>query len=110
MIQEMVFTKRISLGLSAQVFDPMGLVVGFMVKFKLQMREITKLELDWDQPLPEELQQEWRRLVTEAVHTEEVKFPRAIVHPNRVGNCELVGYWDGSDGAYGGMVLSLIHI
>ena len=29
MIQEMVFTKRISLGLSAQVFDPMGLVVGF---------------------------------------------------------------------------------
>ena len=69
--------------------------------FKIAMREVVNHELDWDAPLPDDLQARWTSLMTAAVTNEPLTFPRSL----KTGSCtdavELIGFWDGSDVAYG---------
>jgi len=49
-------TKRCVLSLMARLFDPLGLLSPVIVNTKIMMQRLWKLQLDWDDPLPSDLQ------------------------------------------------------
>jgi len=52
------------------------------------------------------LQNEWKELIIACVKSSPISIPRTIFHKNCIGRPEFIGYWDGSDQAYDGIVYS----
>ena len=104
-IETVQFTKRKILSLINGFFDPSGMISAYLIKFKIFMRTVTSYpDLDWDTPLPAQLQDIWRGLVREIVVAEQIVFPRGTKPASAVGRPEIIGYWDGSDVAYTAVV------
>ena len=62
------------------------------------------MEVNWDTPLPEKHQKEWLLAVKELILSDMVSFPRSLRVDGVVDRCEVVGYFDGSDLAFAGVV------
>ena len=64
------------------------------------MKEITNLKKDWDDYLPDDIKQSWKKMIMEIVEGDPIVFPRKVVgvcHGNIDQEyCEVIGYWDGS--------------
>ncbi len=54
-----VWTKRLILKLSATVYDPLGLIAPYTVKARSILQELWKVDIDWDQQIPEEFSKRW---------------------------------------------------
>ena len=104
MIATFQFTKRVALQLSAQLYDPLGLLTAYLVNFKLAMRDITIHQIDWDQELPHAMQERWRKLVIDVIAADPVVFQRSLRSDDVVGHPEIVAYFDGSDQAFAAVV------
>ncbi|XP_063436301.1 uncharacterized protein LOC134717737 [Mytilus trossulus] len=52
-------TKRYILRQSSKIFDPLGLLSPVTVKAKIFMQSLWKLNLEWDEILPEDIQSKW---------------------------------------------------
>ena len=99
-----MLTKRIVLSQVNGIYDPMGLSCPFTTKAKvlLQMMWMGKLRgLNWDDPLPDEVKDEWIQFFQEMFHMEDIEFCRCIQPDGSVGNPILVIFSDGSEAAYG---------
>ena len=100
-----VFTKRKLLSIISSFYDPMGIISAYLVIFKIMMRETTALpDLGWDDPLPEEMQEDWKKAIKMLVSRDEVVFDRGTKPTNAMGRPELIGYWDGSLLAYAALL------
>ena len=81
------------------------ILAAYLVIYKIMMRKTTALpDLDWDTPLPEELQKDWKTAIKLLVEQEEVVFDRGTTPVNALGRPELVCYWDGSLLAYAALL------
>ena len=104
-LEDEVFTRRKVLSIISSFYDPMGLISAYLVIFKIMMRETTALpDLDWDDPLPKEMQEDWKSAIRMLVEQEEIVFDRCTRPSNALGRPELVGYWDGSLLAYAALL------
>ena len=54
------FTRRGVLSTVNSIYDPLGFVAPTVITGKLFLREILQETIDWDAPLPEEKQAEWK--------------------------------------------------
>lgn len=59
------------------IFDPLGLVAPVVVTGKLLLREITKGNFDWDDPLPDDFIQQWADWKESLVVLQDLHVPRA---------------------------------
>ena len=73
------FTKRTLTGLVAGVFDPLGLVTPITAGLKLDLHELCKLRLDWDDPVPVGLLDKWVTNIGKIQELQGVEFQRAVV-------------------------------
>lgn len=99
-----VLTKRMVLSQINGIYDPLGLATPFTVRAKMLMRKLWlggAKSLDWDDPMPEVMRDEWIQFFVELFEMEKVKFPRCIKPVDAVGDPILVMFSDGSDEAYG---------
>ena len=103
-IAAMTFTKRLCLQAAAQNFDPLGLIASYTVRFKLLLKEIVAKEYGWDDVLADNLQKEWKDLLTEVLCLPELVFPRSISHGLAVSRPEIIAFADGSTVAFGSIV------
>ncbi|XP_055527173.1 uncharacterized protein LOC129719790 [Wyeomyia smithii] len=55
------YTKRIVLAQTSSFFDPLGLIGPAIVKAKIVLQTLWKLEYDWDQPLPKAFATDWEQ-------------------------------------------------
>ena len=94
-------TRRIVLGQVMAIYDPLGLLAPFVLQAKLLLRKTWQLKLEWDEPVGDELQYEWRRFFTNLFDAEKINFPRCLTPENAVGNPQLILFSDGSEVAYG---------
>ncbi|XP_067214210.1 uncharacterized protein [Linepithema humile] len=96
-------TKRSVLSQIAKLFDPLGLLGPSVIVTKMILQRLWKLQLPWDDPLPAEIQAEWRRFVHEFPSLSELRIPRQVCcsSPQRI---EIHGFSDASEAAYGGCV------
>ena len=60
-IEYIRYSKRVVLSLIARVFDPLGLVLPFVVKARFLFQDIWRLGVEWDEDLPEECQNSFRQ-------------------------------------------------
>ncbi|XP_018400324.1 PREDICTED: uncharacterized protein LOC108777841 [Cyphomyrmex costatus] len=58
-IQPSKLTKRVLLSINSQIFYPLGLIGPITVRSKLLLQDLWRLKIDWDDPVPIELQSKW---------------------------------------------------
>lgn len=94
-------TKRTIISDIARIFDPLGLCGPVIVLGKLFMQQLWKLNLDWDESLPQNLHSTWRKFQNELSLLNNLRIQRHIsplIDPN---NHQLHGFSDASERAYG---------
>lgn len=93
-------TKRSILSSIARIFDPLGWLTPFILKAKLLLQDLWRLNLSWDEPVPRDIAQEWRAFLADLRNLKLIKIPRKII-PSQSNEFQLIGFCDGSTKAYG---------
>ncbi|XP_072170622.1 uncharacterized protein [Diadema setosum] len=60
-VQERPLTQRGVLSTISSIYDPSGFLGPVLLKGKVILHEVCHLKLDWDSPMPDSLQAEWRK-------------------------------------------------
>ncbi|XP_031348317.1 uncharacterized protein LOC116174520 [Photinus pyralis] len=96
-------TKRTILAITAQLFDPLGLLAPIIIPSKLIIQELWHLNITWDESVPTNLYTRWIEFRDNLKHLKNIKLPRYVCNknPNKV---ELHGFSDASERAYGANV------
>lgn len=97
-----LITKRNILATIGQLFDVLGLVSPVIVKAKLILQSVWKIKLDWDQPVPDQLAQEWISFVAKLSVLHQLQIPRCIFSSTSDSDkVSLCGFSDASEKAFG---------
>lgn len=78
------FTKRNLAGKVAGLFDPLGLFTPMTARLKLDMADINKLGVGWDEPIPLEHLDTWLENLRDIQGMKELAVPRSVFHPDSV--------------------------
>ena len=96
-------TKRYILRQSSKIFDPLGLLSPVTVKAKIFMQSLWKLNLEWDEILPEDIQSKWILISRDLASSLETEIHRSTQTQNK-NNTNLPTlhvFTDASTHAYG---------
>lgn len=69
-------TRRGILSVVAQLYDPLGFLAPFNLQGKNILQKVNNLSLDWDEIVPDHLQQEWQRWLYEVGELDRIVIPR----------------------------------
>lgn len=98
-------TKRMVLKQVAWVYDPLGMVVPYILTAKSLMRTLCQENVnsceDWDKPLSLEMKQKWIEFFKGLFDLELLKIPRCIQPETVYGKLMLILFPDGSNLAFG---------
>ncbi|XP_062704143.1 uncharacterized protein LOC134286534 [Aedes albopictus] len=94
-------TKRTVLSESAKIFDPLGLIGPVVVQAKIFLQTLLKQKCDWDDLLPEELQNAWIEFRRNLLALDTLSVPRWVSFTKDLVTVELHGFADASNAAYG---------
>ena len=98
-------TKRAVCSAIAKTFDVMGWYAPAVLPAKLLLQDLWRLELSWDQELPDYLQLRWRKWAEDLHFISDHTLPRYMGSLNlKARDCTLHGFADASSKAYGGVV------
>lgn len=97
-------TKRIVLSTIATIFDPLSLIGPVVVKAKIIMQRLWKINIGWDEKLPPEIHEEWNNYYAELSEIKEIRIPRCIIGVDNCSNVQLHGFADASEKAYGATI------
>ena len=75
------FTKRNLLSKVAGVYDPLGLATPVTSRFKLDLHNVVKMGVDWDQQLPDSDLDTWVRNLGDIQELANIRFRRSVIHP-----------------------------
>ncbi|XP_065085296.1 uncharacterized protein LOC135707411 [Ochlerotatus camptorhynchus] len=100
-----ILTKRKVMSYIAQIFDPLGLLGPTTTKAKLFMQHLWTLKrngvsCEWDSPLPEKLQADWKQFHSTLHILADIRIPRLVL-ASGVNNIQLHFFADASSIAYG---------
>ncbi|KAL0860023.1 hypothetical protein ABMA27_010338 [Loxostege sticticalis] len=94
-----VTTKRTLLSDLSKLYDPLGWLSPVTMKAKLIFQQAWTASTDWDEPLPEDIQQEWSTFQQELPTINNIALQRWIGDTKQP--IELHGFSDASEKAYG---------
>ena len=95
-------TKRIILQFISSIFDPLGLINPIVVNGKMLFQESTRLKLDWDAKLPDQLCANWNTWLNSLLSLNTIKVRRCLISERfNDAVCELHMFSDASERAYG---------
>ena len=89
----------------AKVFDVMGWFSPAIIKMKILLQHLWEIKLDWDDPIPEHIYQDWFQWRSELPLLMTVRIPRCY-SPSKetIVSTQLHGFSDASEEAYAGVV------
>ena len=94
-------TKRNILSNISRLYDPLGLATA-VIKAKIALQDVWKAKrFDWDDPLPVELSNQWRRLFCDIEALRNISIPRCLKPEVSSGVSTLHVFSDASIAAYG---------
>ena len=98
-------TKRLLVSDIAKTFDVLGWYSPAIVKIKILLQRVWELKVDWDDPIPPEIETIWQQWRTELLllsnkHIPRCYFPKESV----VKSVQLHGFSDASEEAYAGVI------
>ena len=100
--------RRLLTSIVNSFYDPCGLLSALTVQMKIPLRNLhsQELGLGWDDPVPENLKQQWVDILTRIKLAENVTFKRCIKPANAIGEPMLFICTDGSEDA----MCATVHI
>ncbi|XP_055589418.1 uncharacterized protein LOC129741697 [Uranotaenia lowii] len=104
-----VLTKRKVLSVIATLFDPLGLLGAAITTAKIFMQQLWTLRnnddqrLDWDQPLPPTVGEDWLKYYDQLVSLNSIRIKRCTIIPEAIHK-EIHCFSDASEKAYGGCI------
>ncbi|XP_003366727.1 zinc knuckle protein, partial [Trichinella spiralis] len=72
-------SKRSLLSTAFRVFDLVGCLAPFTVRAKMFLQTLWQRGTSWDEPLPHDVMEQWRRWKQELPHLSRIRLPRALV-------------------------------
>lgn len=96
-------TKRNILSINASLFDPLGLLCPVIVKAKLVMQLLWKLQITWDEDVPSDIKIMWLEFENQLRVLKNLSFKRCLI----ISDCletQLHGFCDASESAYGACI------
>ena len=101
-LDEKPLTKRGLLATTASLYDPLGLVAPVLLVPKLIQQNLCKLELDWDDAIPENYSKEFCKWRDETTALSILQIKRCFQDgPSSASDRELHVFTDASECAYG---------
>ena len=94
-------TRRIVLEQVMSIYDPYGFLAPLILLAKILLRETWILQLQWDEVLPDDMQEKWIEFFKQVLEASQHKYPRCLRPENAVGDPSLILLSDGSEAAYG---------
>ena len=83
-------TKRKLASKVAALYDLMGKFAPVLAGLKLDLRIVNKATEGWDDPVPEFLETEWKKILLEIPGITNLSFRRSITPENAIGNPQLI--------------------
>ncbi|KRY21777.1 Gamma-tubulin complex component 4 [Trichinella patagoniensis] len=104
-------SKRSLLSTAFRVFDPVGCLAPFTVRAKMFLQTLWQRGTSWDEPLPHDVMEQWRRWKQELPHLSKIRLPRALVPValGQVTRLEIHAFCDSSEKAYGAVAYMRIE-
>ncbi len=97
-----ILTKRTVLSNISKLYDPLGLASPVTIKARIALQDVWKAkQFDWDDPLPDDTSETWKKLFKEIESLKNVEFPRCLQPTEVSGPAELHVFSDASKAAYG---------
>ncbi|RLU26034.1 hypothetical protein DMN91_002197 [Ooceraea biroi] len=96
-------TKRSILAQVASLYDPLGLIGPVIVQAKIIIQSLWKLQLTWDEPVPEEICTVWEMFQRSKSDLNNITLPRQVCIKQAV-ILQLHGFADASEAAYGACI------
>ena len=102
-IETLLLSERKLLGFVNGIYDPLRLVPSVTIKAKLMMRVLWTEEryLNWDDPIPVNIQNGWKLFFKDLLQLDNVRFKRCVKPQTAVGDPELIMFSDGSKESFG---------
>ncbi|GFY02351.1 DUF5641 domain-containing protein [Trichonephila clavipes] len=102
-LQKRKNTKRFLLMAAGRIFDPLGFVSPFTIRFKILFQEIWQRKTDWDEELLPDIREKFEQWCSEASFLCELQIPRYALQCDSVNcpECEIHTFSDASIKAYG---------
>ncbi len=97
-----ILTTRTVLSNISKLYDPLGLASPVTIKARIALQDVWKAkQFDWDDPLPDDTSETWKKLFKEIESLKNVVFPRCLQPTEVSGPSELHVFSDASKAAYG---------
>ena len=100
-VKDKPLTRRGVLSQVSAVFDPLGFAAPVLLRAKLSLRELCRLELNWYEPIPEQLAIRWRKWISNLTCLSELKVDRYFSDFEEADQIELQIFCDASEDGYG---------
>ena len=95
-------TRRLMLSYISSMFDPLGFISAITLRGKMLFQEATRLQLDWDTPVPDALAHSWMEWLQSLPELDTLKFNRCMLPGEFAdGVAEVHNFCDGSQAGYG---------
>ncbi|KRZ77838.1 hypothetical protein T10_7615 [Trichinella papuae] len=96
-------SKRTMLSTAFHLIDPVGCLAPFTVRAKMLLQTLWQPKTSWDEPLPHDVKEQWRRWKQELPDLLNLRLPRALVPVvlGQVKGLELHVFCDATEKAYG---------
>ncbi|GFY45734.1 uncharacterized protein TNIN_416511 [Trichonephila inaurata madagascariensis] len=65
---------------AGRIFDPLGLITPFTIRFKCLFQEIWQKKLAWDEELPPDISEAWEKWCAEIPQITNIRVPRYVLH------------------------------
>lgn len=98
-----VITKRSILSTTFKIFDPLGLLSLCTIKPKIMLQRLWSLKIDWDEPVPQEIQASWLKFTQNVHHISSLEIQRRVLVDNYT-SIEMHCFCDASQQAYGACI------
>ncbi|XP_075157645.1 uncharacterized protein LOC142230911 [Haematobia irritans] len=95
----MRYTKKEILSEISKIFDPAGWLAPMVVLAKILMRKVRLSNVDWDEVVPNNCFQDWRKFLDTYSMLDSIQLPRWISYYSRC-QVQFHAFCDASDNAY----------
>nr|XP_031848507.1 uncharacterized protein LOC116433979 [Nomia melanderi] len=96
-------TKRTILSQTATLFDPLEILGPVIVRAKILLQSLWKLQLDWDESVPLDIHTQWSTYCRDLIQLKNLNIRRQIT-PKEYEMLQLHGFCDASEQAYGACI------
>ena len=100
-------TKLLVLSVISSIFDPTGLLGPVIVRYKISTQQLWLRQISWDEELPHDLQETWKKLYQQLPALKNISIPRLVKIKGEITTIQIHGFCDASERTFGACVYVL---